>query len=167
MVSDVIPDGGITRMRYIQFVFDDKMVEFRVPWTVDELTRVVDESMADNGFFWVPKDEERGTGAFINISRCTNIMIIERDIVTGPLLPDSHDERDAIGIQPIPDADVFDYLTLYSETYGLPKLDGIFTKVPRRFYESIAMERFGLSRDEASDKVEKWRLFEDGRQYNA
>ena len=166
MVSDGIADGGITRKRYVQFVFDDKMVEFCVPWTVDELTRVVDESMADNGFFWVPKDEERGTGTFINISRCTNIMIVERDIMPEPLLPDSTFEP-IIDVEPIDDATVFDYLTAYSDAYGLTKLDGIFTKTPRKFYEAMVMDRFGLNRDEAVGKVEKWRLFEDSRQYSS
>jgi len=161
MVSDGIADGGIARKRYVQFIFGDTMTEFCVPWTVDELTRVVDESMADNGFFWIPRDEERGTGMFVNISRCTGINVIERDIASESI------PEDSAGARPVSDAEVFDYLTAYSDAYGLTKLDGIFTKMPRRFYESMVMDRFGLGRDEAADKVEKWRLFEDSKQYSS
>ena len=65
-------------MRYVQFVFDDRMVEFPVSWSSGELGSAVTRVMEDDGYLWVPLDQDEDTGTFVNLSRCTVVRLVEK-----------------------------------------------------------------------------------------
>lgn len=150
--------------RYVQFIFNDKMVEFNVPWSQGQLQGLVTDVMKDDGYIWVPYDEERGTGAFINLNNCTNIKLVEREIM--PAFEPAHEPQEvSFGEQPTMELEpqqpteesIIDYLNYMSRRYGLVAKDTLFNKAPSVFWKAILQERYGFDEDGASEMLDVWR----------
>lgn len=77
--QDIEPEPPETR-RYVQFVFDEKMMEFEVDWSSEQLVEAIDNCTKDDGFLWIPKDEESDTGTFVNLNNCTGVVLAEREV---------------------------------------------------------------------------------------
>lgn len=153
--------------RYVQFIFDEKMVEFDVQWTLDEVSKMVTECMKDDGYLWVPYDEEKGLGAFINLNVCTNIKISEREVPkpleydepaeAAPELPaasaaPSEPRRAVEGL-------CAEYLDRLHDVYGLP-VEGtvFFAGRCRRFLTAMLCEKFpGMEVETAGRILDEYR----------
>lgn len=64
--------------RKVQFMFDDKLVEFEVEWSPMQLASIINDSVKDDGFLWVKNGGDGPDGCtFVNLGRCTCIRLFD------------------------------------------------------------------------------------------
>ena len=150
------PSAAVETVRLIQFVFDDIMTEFRVDWTQEQVNGMITKVMSDDGYLWVPYDEEAGTGTFVNLNGCTCIRLVE--------FPVEPDEKPVEDMRQYEQDSAYDYLTYLKSRYGLSMFDGMIGKKSTEFLIAMLMERYGdaVTHDGAVAAIDAWReLYRD------
>ena len=132
----------------VQFIFGDKMVEFDVDWTQSQLTDMVTDVMKDDGYLWIPQDDEMGLGMFVNIGNCSAIKLVERK----PVEQKSEQER----ATEIVEMSVR-YLNHLRDDYGLKMFDGVFNNAPTEYISVMLADMFGISRKDGEMLLMRWR----------
>lgn len=139
--------------KLLQFAFDDKVVEFRVTWTLEQVTDMIETVLKDDGYLWVPYDEEAGTGVFVNLKSCTNIRLME---VPKP--------KPTMEPQPLDPSVMQEYLDYLKSQYALPMFDGVIGRKSTEFLMAMLQERFGgmFPHEEMFSAIAEWReLYHD------
>lgn len=148
--QDAEPPAPETRRR-VRFLFDDKMMEFDVNWTSQQLMEMISGVTADDGFFWVPRDEERDTGSFVNLNNCTGVTLDEDEVPIPmgqmggmPPMPGIPDEAQEL-VQEAEDsrADACrSFLDQCAKDNGLPTEPSFREKSFRKFYIALIRAKF-------------------------
>ena len=73
----------MAKRQYVEFAFNDhSSVRLQADWGYEQLGDAIAKVMASDGYLWVPKDDEDGTGAFLNMALCTSVKITVQEDAT-------------------------------------------------------------------------------------